>query len=391
MGSHRAQGPALRRSRDVPTPVAGSRSHRAPTGRAARRAAVEEAPRGYLAVVLAQPADLSAPIEPVVAIGERRARRETERLAASHRAVSPRRAAQRERAAAAPARGSSFVKVGGNLPRVGIAAALGLATIVTPVVGSMGSTADASSSTTTVATPRTVSRAATTIALAPAMAESFRVVPQSSSEAAVAPAALAAAAAALSPEQLAAMRDQAAQASRNQERAALPGCDRQAGRHRRRQRADRPRRPVRAVVGGVPAVRRRGRPGPAQRRVRHRVRPRPVHHRRLPLLQRAGHRPLAQARDWPPVPAPASTAGAWRSTCARARRAPAPRSTPGSRTTLPTSAGTTRTGPAAAAPDRTSRGTGSTSRARTTGPDRRRNPVGERAFRLVACSTAEPP
>ncbi len=225
MGSHRAQGPALRRSRDVPTPAAGQRSHRAPTGRAARRAAVEDAPTGYLAVVLAQPVDLAAPIEPVVAIGERRARREAERLAASHRAVSPRRAAQRERAAAAPARGSSFVKVGGNLPRVGIAAALGLATIVTPVVGSMGSTADASSSSTTVAAPRTVSRAATTIALAPAMAESFRVVPQSSSEAAVAPAALAAAAEALSPEQLAAMRDQAAQASRNQERAALPGCD----------------------------------------------------------------------------------------------------------------------------------------------------------------------
>ncbi len=269
MGSHRAQGPALRRSRDVPTPAAGPRSHRAPTGRAARRAAVEEAPTGYLAVVLAQPADLSAPIEPVVALGERRARREAERLAAGHRAASPRRAAQRERAAAAPARGSSFVKVGGNLPRVGIAAALGLATIVTPVVGSMGSTADASSSTTTVAAPRTVSRAATTIALAPAMAESFRVVPQSSSEAAVAPAALAAAADGAQPG--AARRDarpgRPGQPQPGARRAAR--LHRQAGRHRRRQRADRPRRPVRAVVGGVPAVRRRGRPGAAQRRVRH--------------------------------------------------------------------------------------------------------------------------
>jgi hypothetical protein len=181
-------------------------------------------PTGWLEAVVSQPADLSAPIQPVVALGERRARREAERLAQT-RAASPRREARTARAASAPSKGSPLSAVGGNLPRVGIAAALGLATIVTPVVGGMGSTADASSTTAAPVVPRTVSRAATTLALAPAMAESFRVVPQSAAEPVAAPARLAAAAAALTPEQLAAIRDQATQASRNQERAALPGCD----------------------------------------------------------------------------------------------------------------------------------------------------------------------
>jgi hypothetical protein len=232
VGSHRAQGPALRRSRDLPTPAAGSSTHRAPSGRRSARRVAPPAtpapPAGWLEAVVSQPADLSAPIEPVVvALGARRARREAERLAESRRAASPRREARRTGATAVrttPARGSALVLVGGGLPRVGIAAALGLATIVTPVVGSMGSTADASSTAAPVV-PRTVSRAATTIALAPAMAESFRVVPGSSTEVVAAPPArLAAAAEALTAEQLAAIRDQATQASRTQERAALPGC-----------------------------------------------------------------------------------------------------------------------------------------------------------------------
>ncbi len=171
MGSHRAQGPSLKRSRTSAPP--SSTSNRAVCG----------------------------PIEPVVGLGERRARREAERRASS-----------------------SVIRVGGRLPRVGIAAALGLATILTPVVGSMSSTEGASSAS-AVAVPRTVSRAATTIALGPAMAESFRVVPGASSDPVAAPAALAAVADALTPEQLAAIRDQASRASRDQERAVLPGCD----------------------------------------------------------------------------------------------------------------------------------------------------------------------
>lgn len=175
MGSHRAQGPSLKRSRTSASP--SSTTHRA------------------------------APIEPVVGPGERRARREAERLASGRRSA-PHRSAL----------------LGGGLTRVGIAAALGLATIVTPLVGTMGSTAGASSAS-AVAVPRTVSRAATTIALGPAMAESFRVVPGATSGPVDAPAAVAAVADALPPEQLAAIRDQATQASRNQERAVLPGCD----------------------------------------------------------------------------------------------------------------------------------------------------------------------
>lgn len=273
MGSHRAQGPALRRSREIgdpsPTRSTGTLETSPRRQAAARRVAAERlaastgpssarrpagrrthptealpttpqpteqlpAVSGWLEAVAAAPADLSAPLAPVVPVGERRARREAERLAAAARTAdgpsSPRRAARAQRAAAsgpgrparvagAPRRGRS----GANLPRVGVAAALGLATIVTPVVGDLGAPADAAPAAAPV--ERTVSRAATSLALAPVMSESFRVVPQSAAVAAAAPASLAASGTPLSAAELGAIRDQAAQASRNQERAVLPGCD----------------------------------------------------------------------------------------------------------------------------------------------------------------------
>jgi hypothetical protein len=281
VGSHRAQGHSLRRSRDVsdPSPVRSTGSLETSPRRqaAARRAAAERlmaqagtsasrrpagrrthptevlaptthpteplpAVSGWLEAVSAAPADLSAPLAPVVPLGERRARREAERLAAARTAdgpLSPRRAARAARAdqgrtpakagpgrsvrvAGTPRRG----RVGASLPRVGVAAALGLATIVTPVAGDFGSSADAAPAAPAAATvERTVSRAATSLALAPVMSESFRVVPRSAAVAAAAPASLAASSTPLSAAELSAIRDQAEQASRNQERAVLPGCD----------------------------------------------------------------------------------------------------------------------------------------------------------------------
>lgn len=273
MGSHRAQGPSLRRSREIghPSPVqatgtletsprrqaaarrlaaerlaasAGTSASRRPAGRrthptevlaATTQPTAQLAPvSGWLEAVAAAPADLTAPVAPVAAMGERRARREAERLAPAARAAagpgSPRRAARAQRAAASgpgrPARVAGAPRrsrATANLPRVGVAAALGLATIVTPVVGDVGAPADAAPAAAVV--ERTVSRAATSLALAPVMSESFRVVPQAAAVVAAAPASLAATGTPLSAGELGAIRDQAAQASRNQGRAVLPGCE----------------------------------------------------------------------------------------------------------------------------------------------------------------------
>ena len=115
------------------------------------------------------------------------------------------------------------------LPRVGIAIALGLATIVTPLLGvgpSDGApSADAASEATVIST-RTVSRAAAVPSVPPAPLRShFRVVPQATPEVAAAPARLVAdPAEPLTVEELGSIRTQAEKASRGQARAVLADC-----------------------------------------------------------------------------------------------------------------------------------------------------------------------
>ncbi len=117
-----------------------------------------------------------------------------------------------------------------HLPRVGIVAALGVATIVTPVVGlsavDASQTADAATamSATSSAAP---SRAAQVLAAAPTVSADFSVIPVKEPVPVVDPPAsmVSTVGQVLTADELAAIRTQAEQASRNQERAALPGCD----------------------------------------------------------------------------------------------------------------------------------------------------------------------
>ncbi len=115
------------------------------------------------------------------------------------------------------------------LPRVGIAIALGLATIVTPLLGvgpsDGAASADAASRATVIST-RTVSRAAAVLAVPPAPLRSdFRVVPQATREVAAAPARLVAdPVEPLTVEELGSMRTRAEKASRGQARAVLADC-----------------------------------------------------------------------------------------------------------------------------------------------------------------------
>lgn len=111
------------------------------------------------------------------------------------------------------------------LPQAGVVAVLGVATIVAPLVGDAfldepAAVAEASTAT-PVAEPTRLTRSQ-----APAEASDFRVVPVEPSPPSEPPPSLAdAATPLLTPEQLAELRSQAEQASRDLERSALPGCD----------------------------------------------------------------------------------------------------------------------------------------------------------------------
>ncbi len=117
-----------------------------------------------------------------------------------------------------------------HLPRVGIVAALGVATIVTPVVGlgavDASRTADASAAV-SGATDNQPSRAAQVLASAPTVSSDFSVIPVKEPVPVVDPPAsmVSTVGQVLSEAELAAMRTQAEEASRAQERAALPGCN----------------------------------------------------------------------------------------------------------------------------------------------------------------------
>ena len=114
-----------------------------------------------------------------------------------------------------------------HLPRVGIVAALGVATIVTPVVGlgavDASQTSDATAAVSGTGEP---SRAAQALALAPTVSADFSVIPvEDATPLGQPPASMVSALGrVLTADQLAAMRAMGERASRAQQRAALPGC-----------------------------------------------------------------------------------------------------------------------------------------------------------------------
>jgi hypothetical protein len=130
---------------------------------------------------------------------------------------------------AAEARRSRVTALTTHLPRVGIVGALGLATVVAPMVGNNIADADNGKATAAAgpgadAQPRSTPSASPSRAALLA-ASDFRVIPRSDAQAA----ALRISSQPLTAEQLAASRQAAERASRDLERPVLPGCDGEVG------------------------------------------------------------------------------------------------------------------------------------------------------------------